>query len=170
MDQIAAAAETAAADAEVAFCTLGTGQPSKVSKEELWKVDVEYVAEFSAACRKGAVRHMSLLSSVDANPDSRIYYLKVKGEAEKRITDQGFTRSTLFRPSLISTPSARYGFSDAVAQAVWPRLSWVMPARYRAIQVADLGKAMQVNAERPAAGVVEILTNSDFRALLRQSK
>src|SRR5690349_10670783 len=47
-----------------AVCTLGVGQPSKSTREEVWKIEVDYVMSFATACKEAAVRHFSLMTSV----------------------------------------------------------------------------------------------------------
>ncbi len=149
---------------QAAFCTLGVGQPSKVSRDELYRVDVEAVALFAEACRRQGVEHFSLLTAIGANPGSRIYYLRFKGEIEERIKALGFTRVSFFRPSMLMTPKNRYGFSQAMLLRLYPWLDKVLagPMRnFRSIKVADLGRAMVKNAEKPGSGV-EILHWSEF--------
>ena len=81
---------------DVAFCTLGVGQPSKVSREEFWKVDVEYAGNFAKLCADAGVKYFTLLSAVDANHDSTMYYLKAKGIIQERIINSGFKGVFLF--------------------------------------------------------------------------
>ena len=151
---------------EVAFSTLGVGQPRKIHKEEFWKVDVEYNRAFAKGCLKAGIRHASLLSAVGSNENSPTYYIRVKGSAEKALTDLGFPRLSLFRPSLLVTKSLRYGFQDLVTQAVFPKISWMLPSKYHEISVENLGRAMRLNAETPGQEGVEILHFKEFRRLL----
>src|SRR4029450_3773466 len=62
-----------------AICTLGVGQPSKSTREELWKVEIESVMAFAAACKEAGVRHFSLMTSVGSDAGSFSYYLRLKG-------------------------------------------------------------------------------------------
>lgn len=51
----------------VAFMLMGIGKPSNSTKEELEKVDCTIPVAFAAACKKGGVDHISVLSSVGAD-------------------------------------------------------------------------------------------------------
>lgn len=153
--------------ASAAFCTLGVGQPRKVSREEHWRVDVEYAGAFARAARAAGAAHFSLLSSVSADETSRSRYLRVKGAAEAAVRSADFPRTSFFRPSLLVTPEIRYGLQDRITQLVFPKISGLLPSRYREVTVAELGRAMRLNAERPASTPVEVLHHDDFRALLR---
>ena len=142
-----------------AICTLGVGQPSKITKDEFVKIDKRAVIAFASACKNAGVRHFALLGSVGANPRSRSFYLRTKGELEEELKSMGFERLSLFRPSMILTPTNRYGFTQALTLAIWPRLSPFLVGglrRYRGIQVDRLGYAMAVNLRTRKTGV-EIL-------------
>src|SRR5690606_35209898 len=113
----------------VAVCTLGVGQPSKVSREALWKTDVELVVGFATACREQGVAGFSLLTAVGADARSKVEYLKVKGTVEDRVVALQFPRTSLFRPSMLLTPENRYGASQGILLALWPRIHWLLAGR-----------------------------------------
>jgi uncharacterized protein YbjT (DUF2867 family) len=154
---------------DAAICTLGVGQPSKVARDEVWKIEVDYVMAFAAACREEGVSHFSLMTSVGSDAKSSIDYLKMKGVLEERVKALGFQRTSLFQPSMLLTPQNRYGVTQALTLAVWPKLDWALAGglhRYRGIKVEDLGRAIALNAAREGLGV-ETYTWDDFQAILR---
>jgi uncharacterized protein YbjT (DUF2867 family) len=148
---------------------MGVGQPRKLSKEEVRRVDVEYAAAFARGARAGGVRHISLLSSVGANSKASSFYLRLKGEAEASVIAAGIARTSLFRPSLLVTKEIRYGWQDRLTQALFPPISHLLPARFHPIAVEELGRAMRINAERDAPDGVEILHYPQFAALLKST-
>jgi uncharacterized protein YbjT (DUF2867 family) len=151
----------------VAFCTLGVGQPRKASREEFWRVDVEWAEAFAAGAKAAGARHLTLLSSVGADIESRNWYLHAKGEAERRVAAAWIDRTSLFRPSVLLTREIRYGLQDRVTQALFPAVQLLLPQRYHGIRVEDLARAMRLNAERAGVPGVEVLTYSEMRRLLR---
>jgi len=157
---------------DTAFCTMGMGQPSKATKEEFYRVDVTAPTDFAKACKRQGIEHFSLLTAVGTNIKSSSLYLRIKGEVEKNIRELGFKRTSFFRPSMIMTPTNRYGLLQGLTLAVFPYLDHLLvgPLKaYRSIRVEDLGRAMAANAEKLGQGV-ETLTWSHFQALLRNSK
>lgn len=167
----AAAYEPLLAGHTAAFCTLGLGEPSKVNPAELRRVDVGGAEKFAAACRRQGVSHFSLLTSVGAKAKSSSYYLGIKGEIEAKVKALGFPRVSFFRPSLLVTPSNRYGALQGWLLKWFPRLEGALvgPLRiYRSIRVEELGTAMVRNAERTGMGV-EILHWPEFKSLLTAS-
>lgn len=152
-----------------AICTLGVGEPSKVTRAELWEVDVEHVMRFAAACRAQGVQRFGLMTAVGARVGARMDYLHMKGTLEARVEALGFARTSLFQPSMLLTPSNRYGVLQAVTLAVWPRLHWLMGGslrKFRGIDVAALGRAMARDAERAEPGGVTRYTWDEVQGLL----
>jgi uncharacterized protein YbjT (DUF2867 family) len=74
---------------EAAICALGVGQPTKVSREALRKIDVDYVMNLATACRDQGVKSFALLGAVGADAGSRSFYLRTKGELEDRLVALG---------------------------------------------------------------------------------
>ena len=114
------------------------------------------------------VSHFLLLTAVLANAQSRVYYARIKGEVEERVRAEGFARASFFRPSMLVTPTNRYGFTQGLALAGFPFIDPLLVgplSRFRSIKVSDLGKAMVRHAERPGAGV-EVLEWREFQAVL----
>lgn len=139
-----------------AICTLGIGEPTKVSKEEFLRIDKQAVLDFATLCKQAGVEHFQLLSSVGVDARSRSFFLRSKGELNDALVALEFKRLSLFQPSMIITPHNRYGFSQAVTLALWPALSRLMVGplkKFRGIAVSDLGAAMANNAVQQKAGV-----------------
>jgi uncharacterized protein YbjT (DUF2867 family) len=169
LDRIEGEVAELARGCDAAFCTLGVGQPRKFAKEEVWKVDVGYAGAFARACKAAGVRHASLLASVGADPKSSSHYLRVKGAAEEAFRTCGFARTSLFRPSLLVTRNIRYGLQDRVTQLGFPLISWALPRRLHQIRVEDLGRAMRINAERPAPDGIEVVYYPDCVRILESA-
>ena len=153
-----------------AFCTLGVGQPRKLPREEVWRVDVDVAGAFARGCRAAGVDHLSLLSSVGADAASRSYYLRVKGSAEAAVSAPGFARVSLFRPSLLVTRTLRYGLQDRVTQWAVPKLAPLLPSRFHPVRVEALARAMRLNAERAPTARVDTLEYADFVRLLAAAR
>ena len=129
----------------VAICTLGIGEPSKVSREEYVRVDKTAVLAFAAACKAAGVEEFHLLSSVGADPRSPSWYLRVKGELEQGLEALGFRRLGIFQPSMLLTPTNRYGLLQGILLKVWPWLNPLLAGplrKYRGVKVEDLGRAI----------------------------
>lgn len=151
----------------VGICTLGVGQPSKVSKEEFLKIDKQAVIDFAVVCKKNGVKHFELLSSVGISTTSSSFYLRTKAELVAELEKLHFDRLSIFQPSMILTPANRYGFSQAIVLKVWPKLNFIFQRtwrKYRGIPVEKLGLAIANNIFIKGKGL-EILTYDEFNKL-----
>jgi uncharacterized protein YbjT (DUF2867 family) len=151
---------------DTAICTLGVGQPSKISREEFVKTDKTAVLDFAKACKAAGVSHFELLASVGIDAQSSTLYLRTKGELVEALIALNFDRLSIFQPSMILTPTNRYGFGQAVMLAVWPFLNPLLMGgwrKYRGIPVEVLGKSMARNIMDKKTGV-ERLEWDDFQS------
>ena len=154
-----------------AICTLGVGEPSKISKEEFIKIDKIAVLDFAIACKRAGIKHFELLASVGIHPASRYFYLRAKGELVEALKDLNFDRLSIFQPSMILTPSNRYGLSQAITLKVWPLLKPFLLGslrKYRGIPVEVLGQAMAKNIFIKGEGY-EILQWDQFYSVFKQN-
>ncbi|ARV14772.1 NAD(P)H-binding protein [Polaribacter sp. SA4-12] len=152
-----------------AICTLGVGEPSKVSKEDFIKIDKTAVLDFAIACKKAGITHFELLASVGVSPKSKSFYLKTKGELVEALKELNFERLSIFQPSMILTPTNRYGISQAITLKVWPLLKPLLIGglkKYRGIPVNILGQAMAKNIFNKGEAY-EILQWNEFYSILK---
>ena len=144
----------APAHIDIAFCCLGTTIRKAGSKEAFRKVDHNYVLAFAKWARDNGAKHLLLVSSVSASPDSGNFYLRVKGETERDLEQLGFEWLDIFQPSFLlgnraeSRPGERIG--QAVIQAVEFALAGPLE-RYRGISGATVAQAMLARANDPGS-------------------
>ncbi len=132
-----------------AICTLGVGQPSRVTREEFIQIDKDAVLEFATVCKGAGVQHFQLLASVGIDAQSKSFYLRSKGELLEALKALEFDRLSIFQPSMILTPENRYGISQGLTLLVWPLLNPLMVGwlkQYRGIRVEILGSAIANNS------------------------
>ncbi len=155
---------------DIAICTLGVGEPSKISKDDFLKIDKNAVLDFAIACKQAGVSHFELLSSVGINPESSSFYLRAKGELVEELKTLAFERLSIFQPSMILTPINRYGATQAIVLKVWPLLKFLLNGnltKYRGIPIDILGKAIALNIFDKKAGL-EMLKWEDFYSIIKK--
>ncbi|MDN5479568.1 MAG: NAD(P)H-binding protein [Chryseobacterium sp.] len=86
---------------DVAFSCLGTTLKDAGSKEAQRKVDFDYQYEFAKAAKENEVDDYILVSSYGADPTSKIFYSKMKGELEEAVKQLHFTKITIFKPGML---------------------------------------------------------------------
>lgn len=152
---------------EIAICTLGVGEPSKISKDQFVRIDKQAVVEFAKECKKHGVKHFQLLASVGIDAKSSSFYLRTKGELVDALKGLNFEKLSIFMPSMILTPTNRYGFTQGLTLTLWPMLDKLFfgtASKYKGIKVEDLGASIAKNCFTPNRGI-EYLQWSDFMEL-----
>ena len=89
----------------------------------------------------------------------------------EELKDVQFARLSIFQPSMILTPTNRYGISQAFFLRVWPLIKPFLISglrKYRGIPVELLGRAIAANILKEKKGT-EILHRDDFMALCEVS-
>ena len=88
-------------DGDVAFSCLGTTLKDAGSKEAQRKVDYDYQYNFAKAAKENEVEDYILVSSYGANPKSKIFYSRMKGELEQSIKALHFNKLMIFQPGML---------------------------------------------------------------------
>jgi len=138
------------------FCCLGTTIRAAGSREAFSKVDRDYVVDLARRTREFGTRRFFLVSALGADPDSLVFYNRVKGETEEAVGDLPFHAVHIVRPSLLlgdrgaSRPAERAGqwFGRLVAPLMLGPLG-----RYRAIEAADVAAALVGCADSDVSGI-----------------
>ncbi|SEW14081.1 NAD(P)H-binding [Chryseobacterium wanjuense] len=86
---------------DVAFSCLGTTLKTAGSKEAQRKVDFDYQYEFAKAAKENNVEDYILVSAYGADPKSKIFYSKMKGELEEAVKQLHFNKITIFKPGML---------------------------------------------------------------------
>ena len=131
--------------ADHAYCCLGTTLRQAGSREAFRAVDFGHVVTFARLARTAGVTRFAAVSSLGADRQSRVFYSRVKGEAEDALAALGFEGLVILRPSLLLGPRRERRRGERVravlAGAIRPLL--VGPARrYRAVHAATVARAM----------------------------
>ena len=135
------------------FCCLGTTIKTAGSQQAFRKVDYDYVVGVARAGQRAGAAQFLLVSAVGADPGSRIFYSRVKGEVERAVRELPYDAVQIFRPSFLmgDRREARLGerIGVPVARVVAPLLVGAL-RRYRPVQAAEVARAMvQVAKDSP---------------------
>jgi uncharacterized protein YbjT (DUF2867 family) len=138
---------------DVAFSSLGTTRKQAGSLAAQKKVDYDYQLAFAKAAASNGVASYVLVSSSSADPSSRIFYTRIKGELDREVQQLGFERVRIMRPSLLGgdRPQSRAG--EKIGSAVLGVFNALGLARkYREIPGSVVARAMINAALDPQKG------------------
>jgi uncharacterized protein YbjT (DUF2867 family) len=140
------------------FSVLGVGAgTAKLTLEEHRAVDVALNEAFARALRdSGKVRHLAFMSAAGADPTAKASgsgaagmsrYSRVKGESEEAVRASGPAIVSVFRPATIIGSQ----HTPWLLEKTLPLFSFVTPAKYKSISVAQIAKAMIATAKHHPA-------------------
>jgi uncharacterized protein YbjT (DUF2867 family) len=144
-----------------AYIALGTTIKVAGSQEAFRRVDHDYVVNVARAARASGARRLGIVSAHGADPKSRIFYNRVKGEMQLAVAELGYDSVVIAQPSLL------VGDREALGQPtrggeVWARrllgpLSALVPAGIRPVRASDVAAALirGVLAAPPGVSFVE---------------
>lgn len=141
-----------------AFCCLGTTIKAAGSREAFRAVDHAAVLALAWAAQRAGARRFFVVTALGADPASRVFYNRVKGETEAALEVLDFETLAIFRPSLLLGRRARPRFGERVlALLLWiaePMLAGRL-RKYRAIEAAVVARAMlRCSFGRPGQGAL----------------
>lgn len=99
--------------ADEVYCCVGSTK-AKTPDEEIYK-KVDYGIPLSAAklCAKNDIPKLLIVSALGADPGSRFFYNRIKGEMERDVLAQKLPGTYLFQPSLIGGEREEKRFFEA---------------------------------------------------------
>ncbi|MGD1043804.1 MAG: oxidoreductase [Bacteroidota bacterium] len=138
------------------YCCLGTTIKKAGTQAAFRKVDYDYPIKLAALTQHCGANQFLLVSSLGADPYSRIFYNRVKGEVEEAIRKISFTAFHVFRPSLLLGERKEHRNGEKAGAFVMSGLKYALAGplkKYRAIQAGDVAKAMVRVAQMDLKGV-----------------
>ena len=147
---------------DTAFCCLGSTIKQAGSQEAFRAVDHDLVLAFARRARELGARHLVVISALGANPQSSVFYNRVKGETEEALKAMGWPQLTIARPSLLLGARREFRLGERLAA---PLLRW-LPGKYRGIDACALARALWRLALEEQDGV-RVIESADLRRLGR---
>jgi len=133
------------------FCCLGTTLRQAGSREAFRDVDLGYPMAIARMALAAGATRCYFLSAMGANPASRAFYNRTKGELESEMARLPFRTVVALRPSLLAGERAEFRVGERMALTTMRGLSPFIPARYRPIDAMAVARAMLACTRSPTA-------------------
>src|SRR5215471_19233315 len=127
------------------FCALGTTIRKAGSQAAFRRVDYEYPLMVADQALKFGAKQFMLVSSVGADPKSKNFYLRTKGELEQALRRLPFKTLHIFRPSFLMGRREESRVGESVAIPLAKMFQFLLIGglrRYRPIPAQTVGRAM----------------------------
>jgi uncharacterized protein YbjT (DUF2867 family) len=87
--------------ADDVYIALGTTIKVAGSQEAFRHVDHDFVVNTARAARAAGARRLAIVSALGADPTSRVFYNRVKGEMQAAVATLGYESVVIAQPSLL---------------------------------------------------------------------
>ena len=130
---------------DAAFCCLGTTIRQAGSQQRFRAVDLDCVLTFARAAKAANAQRFVVMSSVGADPRSRNFYLRTKGEMEEQLAAVGFASLDILQPSLLLAWRPEMRPLELGARLFMPLVNPLLMGRFtawRGVAVSTVAAAM----------------------------
>jgi uncharacterized protein YbjT (DUF2867 family) len=153
-----------------AYIALGTTIKVAGSEAAFRAVDFDLVVAVARAARSAGARRLAVVSALGADARSRMFYNRVKGEAEDALATLGYETLVVARPSLLLGDREALGQPTRSGEVLAARLlgamaSWV-PAAIRPVEAEVVARAMVAALEQATPGT-RVLSSAELQRLGR---
>jgi uncharacterized protein YbjT (DUF2867 family) len=139
--------------ADAVICTLGTTIKTAGSRAAFRRVDHDYPLAVAQRARQHGTATYVLNSALGADPASRVFYNRVKGELERDLAQIGFSSLTHVRPGLIGGDRQEVRTGERALLVALGALAPVLPRRWRINPAENIARALLAAAQRAKPGV-----------------
>lgn len=144
------------------YVALGTTIKVAGSQAAFKAIDLDAVVAVAMAAQSAGATKVGVVSAMGANPKSRVFYNRIKGEMELALASLGLKSLVIARPSLIDGDRAALGqlsrSSEGMGLLLARALRPLIPANYRTILAKDVAHALVRAAQAAKPGVVTLLS------------
>ena len=156
-------------EANDVFCALGTTIATAGSHEAFRRVDHDYVVEAARLASEAGADQFLMVSALGADPSSRVFYNRLKGETEVAVKHLPFRALWIVRPSLLLGDREEFRLGEKLTDWASRPLAFMLVGRlrrYRPVAARDVAAAMIALAveEEGTGGVIE---SEEIEALSR---
>jgi uncharacterized protein YbjT (DUF2867 family) len=139
------------------FIALGTTLKIAGSQAAFRQVDFDFVVNVARAARAAGATRLAVVSAIGADPTSRIFYNRVKGEMETAVLQIGYQSVVIAQPSMLLGDRSALGQPPRSAE-IWGAklaapLGWIMPKSVRPISAHAVASALLAAALEAKPGV-----------------
>ena len=166
------ASVTAEIAADEIFISLGTTRKNSPDRAEYYQVDHDYPVLAARISKEHGAKSVFLVTAVGADPDSKLFYVRTKGETERDIIALQFEHTHIFRPSMIlGARKENRSLSGTVLIQGWSAINPLLTlsaSKYTGITGQELARAMRESANHPSPAL-SIYHWKQMHALLQRT-
>lgn len=138
------------------FCCLGTTIKKAGSQEVMYRIDVDYPYTIAKLSQQQGAQQFLVVSAMGANPQSSIFYSRMKGDLEQKLAKLAYPSLSILRPALLLGERNEVRVGERLGSIVAKGTAWLMTGplrKYKAIEGKQVAQAMFNLSQQNNAGV-----------------
>ncbi len=127
------------------FSCLGTTRKKTPDLNQYREIEIEIPCKIATLALQKGLKTMHFISSVGADSKSSNFYLKIKGEAEEKLSSLNIPSLHIYRPSLLIGPRKENRLTEKIFMLLMPIFNPLMfgkAKKYKTMQIENLSKSM----------------------------
>ncbi len=130
---------------DVLFSCLGTTKSKTPDPVTYYTIDHDYPLQLAKIAEKNGVKQFHLVSSVGANPNSKTFYIRMKGETERDILALKLESLFIYEPSMLTGRKEEKRLGEMFFEKLFKLLDPLLIGRwkkYRSVSGATVAREM----------------------------
>ena len=136
-------------DGDDLFIAIGTTNAKTPDNDIYSKIDHDIPVAAVSLANTAGFKNVVVVSSMGANPKSRIFYAALKGRMEEDVLQIPIENLTIVRPSLLLGDRNEKRAMEKFSAVLMTTFNFIIPKKHKAILGKDVAKAMIVLANVP---------------------
>jgi uncharacterized protein YbjT (DUF2867 family) len=152
-----------------ALCSLGTTMRQTASEQAFRAVDIDAVLAFARAAKAAQAQRFVVVSAAGADPKSKNFYLRTKGEMEEALSGIGFQSLDILQPGLFLGWRGELRPVELLGSVFMPLINPLLTGKrepWRAIRARTVAAAM-AGVTRSGRRGIQRYTHSAIQSLSR---
>ena len=129
-------------DGDDLYIAIGTTKAKTPDKKQYEKIDLGIPVAAVKLAERAGIENVCTVSSMGANPKSRIFYSRLKGKMEQLVLTAGIANNTIVRPSMLLGPRQEKRVGESIGKKLMTALDFIIPPKSKAIHVQTVARAM----------------------------
>jgi uncharacterized protein YbjT (DUF2867 family) len=129
--------------ARTMVCALGTTIKKAGSKQGFRQVDYQLPLDIAGYATQNGCEKLILISAIGADPNSSVFYNKVKGELERDIQKLSFKAAHIIRPSLLMGDREEFRFGEEIGKILIRPMGFLIPDKYKPVHVDVIARKIK---------------------------
>ena len=135
--------QTVTFTADVVFCCIGTTKAKTPNTETYRKIDYGIPVAAAKLCKQNGINTFIVMSSLGSDPESKVFYNRIKGEMERDVLAEGIENTYILQPSLIGGSRKEKRLGERIAKSGMRLLDFLIPKKYKIIHPETIAITMK---------------------------